>query len=198
MSARPICERFQIRLRRIAEKRNLLPQFVRVAVGSRAAAELQIHICARLAKPNRALGSPKLDESQIRFEHFDDGLEILRIETIGDVIELRWRLLGRGPIRIGIDRSQLSHCDSRRFETACHPRGVTRMEPLPDRTGATRTVAGKAGSTRHTGTRLRRRCPTPPLADDCVEKELPPAGCSENEDATTSALGKHDYIESDA
>jgi hypothetical protein len=40
--------------------------------------------------------------------------------------------------------------------------------------------------------------PPPPLVDDRVEKELPPAGCSENEEATTAALGKHVYIESDA
>jgi len=112
MSARPICERFQIRLRRFAQKRNLRPQFVRVAVGSRAAAELQIHICARLAQPNRALGSPKLDESQIGFEHFDDCLEISRVETIGDVIKLHWRLLER--VQPMID----------------HPLDVTRARPL--------------------------------------------------------------------
>jgi hypothetical protein len=158
---------------------------------------LQIHIRARLAKPNRALGSPKLDESQIRFEHFDDGLEILRVESIGDVIELHRRLLRRGPIRIGIDRWRL-HPVILAAQSACHPRGVTRMAPLPGRTAATRNVSGEAGSTRHTGTPLRRRCPTPPLVDDCVEKELPPAGCSENEDSMTDALGKHVYIESEA
>ena len=73
----------------------------------------------------------------------------------------------------------------------CHPRGVTRMAPRPGRTGATRIVAGKAGSTRRTGTRLRRRCPTPPLVDDPVE----PGDLTTERSSARRLLGKRGFYE---
>jgi hypothetical protein len=53
----------------------------------RAAAELQVDVRAWLTKPDGALGSTQLDESELHLQHFDHGLEIARIEAIGDVIE---------------------------------------------------------------------------------------------------------------
>jgi hypothetical protein len=84
---RPACEIFQLRSRGFAQERYLRPEFVRVAMGALAPAELQINVGAGLTQPNGPLRTAKLEKPEFHFQHFDDSFEIPGIETVRDVIQ---------------------------------------------------------------------------------------------------------------